>query len=572
MSQDAWEAYQHIWVCDTEFLAQPGEIPKPICLVAHDLVTGELVKTWLEEGAFNPPFYDEASLFVAFYASAEMGIISSLGWPRPSAILDLYPEFRIMTNGLGDIKASLLGACALLHIDGGDAIIKDTMRNRILEGPPYSEEEHNQILAYCEKDVLLTTALFQKMRPQIDLPRALLRGRYSWTIARIEQTGVPINTILFQKLVTHWDSLKQGLITKIGSQYGVYEGTTFKTNKFREYLIRHGIEWETTASGLPRLDDNFFKDQAKAHPELQPLRELRYTIGQLRLNDLQVGQDGRNRALLSPFRSKTGRNQPSSSRFVFGNAVWLRNLIQPPEGLALAYIDYSQQEFGIGAWLSEDKNMIAAYESGDPYLAFAKQAGAIPPEGTKQTHPIEREQFKTCTIALNYGMSPESFAKRINSPVAKARELYRLHRETYSRYWQWIENLVDRAKLTGRIKTVYGWSLRTSSQSQRTLQNFPMQATGAEILRIACMLCEEAGISVCAPVHDALLIESPEVTIEEEVNRTIRIMGDASYWALGGLRLRAEAKIIRGGEHFSDPRGEEMWKGVWEVIDELETK
>jgi DNA polymerase I len=51
----------------------------------------------------------------------------------------------------------------------------------------------------------------------------------------------------------------------------------------------------------------------------------------------------------------------------------------------VAYIDWSQQEFGIAAALSGDIAMQAAYGSGDPYLDFAKQAGAVPRHATKTT-------------------------------------------------------------------------------------------------------------------------------------------------------------------------------------------
>ena len=56
----------------------------------------------------------------------------------------------------------------------------------------------------------------------------------------------------------------------------------------------------------------------------------------------------------------------------------------------------------------------------------------------------------------------------------------------------------------------FGWQIHTRDElNDRSLRNFPMQANGAEMLRIACILLTEAGIRVCAPVHDALLIEAP---------------------------------------------------------------
>ena len=46
--------------------------------------------------------------------------------------------------------------------------------------------------------------------------------------------------------------------------------------------------------------------------------------------------------------------------------------------------------------------MLAAYESGDCYLAFAKQAGAVPADATKKSHPAERELFKLCALGVRF--------------------------------------------------------------------------------------------------------------------------------------------------------------------------
>ena len=75
-------------------------------------------------------------------------------------------------------------------------------------------------------------------------------------------------------------------------------------------------------------------------------------------------------------------------------------MIKPPPGYGVAYIDWSQREFGIAAALSEDTAMMAACESGDPYLAFAKQAGAVPADATKASHGPTRELFKQCVLAV----------------------------------------------------------------------------------------------------------------------------------------------------------------------------
>jgi hypothetical protein len=84
--------------------------------------------------------------------------------------------------------------------------------------------------------------------------------------------------------------------------------------------------------------------------------------------------------------------------------VWLRGLIKPPPGYAIAYIDWKQQEFGIAAALSGDTAMQAAYRSGDSYLAFAKQASLAPPGATKDTHRGQRELCKQCVLGVIFGM------------------------------------------------------------------------------------------------------------------------------------------------------------------------
>src|SRR5262249_40988163 len=117
-----------------------------------------------------------------------------------------------------------------------------------------------------------------------------------------------------------------------------------------------------------------------------------------------------------------------------------------------------------------------------------------------------------------------------------------------------------------------GWTLQVTKESNsRSVRNFPLQANGAEMLRLACCYATEAGIQVSAPVHDALLIEAPAENIEEAVRGGMRGMQRASEEVLGGFSLRTEAKIVRHPDRYMDPRGEEMWKTVFAMLDEKDT-
>ena len=300
------------------------------------------------------------------------------------------------------------------------------------------------------------------------------------------------------------------------------------------------------------------------------IRELRHTLSQLRLNDLAVGRDGRNRCLLSPFRATTSRNQPSNSKFIFGPSCWVRSLIKPSEGQAIAYVDWEQQEFGIAAALSGDQAMVQAYSSGDPYLAFAKQAGAVPAGATKSSHLREREQFKICALGVQYGQSAMGLAANLEVSEARARELLLLHRQTYPQFWRWSQAAIDHATLHGWLRTVFGWQVQVGAKpNHRSLGNFPVQANGAEMLRLACCLATERGITVCAPVHDALLVEGPADEIDTVVAQTQAAMAEASRIVLDGFALRSEVKTVRWPDRYSDKRGIQTWETVQGILQEL---
>jgi DNA polymerase-1 len=92
------------------------------------------------------------------------------------------------------------------------------------------------------------------------------------------------------------------------------------------------------------------------------------------------------------------------------------------------------------------------------------------------------------------------------------------------------------------------------------LLNFPAQSHGAEMLRVAVCLLTEAGIAVCAMVHDAVLIEGPLSELEDVVAEAQRLMVKASEAVLSGFRLRTEATVYRYPEHYREPKGAEMWE------------
>jgi hypothetical protein len=72
----------------------------------------------------------------------------------------------------------------------------------------------------------------------------------------------------------------------------------------------------------------------------------------------------------------------------------------------------------------------------------------------------------------------------------------------------------------------------------------------------------ERGVSIVAPVHDAVIVESPDWEIDDAVAETQAAMAEASAVILDGFQLRSDAKIVRWPDRYMDGRGREFWNRV----------
>ncbi len=461
----------------------------------------------------RPPFdVGERSLFVAYFSSAEWNCFLSLGWPLPVRVLDLWCEFRNLLNGSKPPAGWGLLSCLAFHgLDSMDASEKTEMRELAIRGGPFTSEEMAALMDYCQTDVDALDKLLPMMLPKIDFPRAIHRGRYMVAVSAMEHAGVPIDVETLAMFRRQWVPIKTKLIESVDESFGVFDGTTFKQDRFADYLIRHGIPWPETDTGRLALDDDTFRQQAKSYPQVSPLRELRHALSEMKLGKLG---------------SRIGRTEPN-------DVASVRQPIRPEPTVqqqvylwsvrVVAFVDQADtRDVPLPTSIGRNKNLAlrprcpvirqwpkrmrpATRTWNSPRWPVRSQHR--PP---RQSHPAERSAFKVCMLATQYGMSEHGLAAKLNKPVAFARNLLRQHRETFPVFWRWSQSQVDAAMLLGRLQTVFGWTIHTiGGDNPRSLANFPMQANGAEMMRLACSLATEAGITVCCPVHDAILIEAP---------------------------------------------------------------
>jgi hypothetical protein len=340
------------------------------------------------------------------------------------------------------------------------------MRDVILSRSTYTEEEKEAILSYCSSDVdhllnlhtSLSEALKKETLGAFTQDDLMNLSRYMVCCGIMEGHGIPIHVDKAQTLGTNYAEADLALIKGCNAHYPFYTltpankkqraqgmGDTYwkeDYSKFEAYIKDCGLLhlWPRSEKSKALKKDKDTLSDYRGDPVIARLRTCKKSRAQLKYFrpegwleiQKQLGADGRIRVLLSPFGSKTGRNQPSVKKgYLFGMSTWLRPLIGQ-EGKVIVGADFSAQEIGLQAWVSGDDKFMDAYLSGDPYTWMASFAGVFP-EGTSRTHgayldaegapyPKEdqikfkgiRETFKALMLGLGFGMGLTKLAAKMS--------------------------------------------------------------------------------------------------------------------------------------------------------------
>ena len=135
--------YKHQYAIDFEYFGDDGDRVNPVCMVWVDLkdvclddTAPEYHRAWRDEllEMKKPPFpIGEDSVVWSYYWPAEGSAFKALDWEQPENIVDLFAEFRNITNGR-QVKngSSLLGAMTWYGCPSMASEMKETMRDLIL--------------------------------------------------------------------------------------------------------------------------------------------------------------------------------------------------------------------------------------------------------------------------------------------------------------------------------------------------------------------------------------------------------------------------------------------------------
>lgn len=258
---------------------------------------------------------------------------------------------------------------------------------------------------------------------------------------------------------------------------------------------------------------------------------------------LKVSSNGRCFSPVKPYATTTGRNSTSSNQYPLSIKAELRKWIKPSENRCLIHLDFYRQEIGIAAALSLDINLLDLYQHGDPYAWFAKQC----------EYEIELKKAKRAFIAFQYGAKPSiALAKKMSLPANIVMHLHTIHQATFKQYWLWTDAVIENAFADGYLSLPDGWRARvTKYSSLLSIINWPIQATGAQLLRnVVC----ELGQHNVYPIglnHDAVVLECSSNEATELGNKAKTLMQVASRQLLG-LELGVSIDIGQPGQSLFD--------------------
>jgi hypothetical protein len=555
--------------------------PDLVTLFAKEIRSGRTVRMRLSDllAAGRLPFGDRPDTLVESYSAvAELACCLAAGVKMPRNVICTYAESCAHINGmeiegLTEKRPTLLEACELFGIPHMSKERKTAARDLILKKSPseYTTEDWAVVEDYNADDVETDIKLFENRAPSIDLGVALSRGEYSKAVALMEHVGLKVDASYVRDLAAAWQELRMHYIRELDT-LGLYdeEGSWCDDRMTALIDYREWKDWPQTPTGKYALSRKVFGKMVERHPELKQTQKLRDQIAELRLGAFvnTVGADGFSRCPIMPWWTRTGRNQPQGRDLVFllSLPAWTHGLIQPPEGYGIACLDWIAQEFGLGAGLSKDPEMIADFQSGDPHMGLAIRIGLAPEGATKKSHREIRDLVKPISLGIPYGISKHGVASQTGKSKHWAQGVLATVRHKYRVYFKWQENVVMQAIFDQGIVSPLGFPMAVHEYTlQRALKNYLHQAGGADMLRLAIVAGVAARVIPVAPVHDSVWIMAPLRELDDAIATMSRIMVQASAIVTGGLEIPVElsAKVCwpncLGDVRPADAKGQALW-------------
>ena len=366
----------------------------------------------------------------------------------------------------------------------------------------------------------------EKLLTDIEIP-------LSYVLVSMEKQGVAIDKAALEefgkRLTAEAEDIEQQIYVCAGEAFNISSPKQLGAILFDKLGLPSGKKtktgYSTNAEVLEGLKD--YDPIVELVLNYRTLTKLNstYAAGLLKV----IADDGRIHTTYKQTETRTGRissAEPNIQNIPVRTELGreFRRFFVAREGYKLVDADYSQIELRLLAHISDDKNMIEAFKSGeDIHTITASQVFNQPVEWVT---PELRSSAKAVNFGIVYGIGAFSLSKDINVSVKQADEYIKAYLKKYSGVADYMEKTTSDAKKNGYVTTMFGRrryvpelsmsNKNVQAMGKRIAMNTPIQGTAADIIKLAMVKVysrlkkELPDAKLILQVHDELIVEAKE--------------------------------------------------------------
>ena len=371
-------------------------------------------------------------------------------------------------------------------------------------------------------------------------------------LVSMEKAGIGVDLDAFKDFLDdvagQLSALTRSIIEHAGEEFNIRSSQQLASVLFDKLEIKAGAK---TSTGQRSTANQVLEKIRDAHPIVEDILEYRM-LEKLRSTYLEplpklVDDASRLHTHFNQLATATGRLSSSKPnlqnipiRGKYGPRM--RSCFTATQGNLLAAADYSQIELRVLAHFSKDPELLDAFRNDEDI--HTRTAALIMDKTAEEVQDDERRNAKTINFGLIYGMGVQKLARELKIKQTEAKEFTERYFEKLATLKKYYESVVKDAEEHGFVTTLAGRrrllpelhsrNNMQASEARRQAVNTVIQGTAADIIKMAMVAAhkdkklKELGARIILQVHDELIIEAPEATIEEAGKRLVEIMQGAA--------------------------------------------
>lgn len=373
-----------------------------------------------------------------------------------------------------------------------------------------------------------------------------------YILADMEQAGILID----ENEIRHTADVLKNHVETILSQICSIAGENINPNSPKQmaaYLYEKlALKGAKKNKSGYSTDEETLKDLLIAYPEHEKFlslvlkyRELNKLLSTYTLNLLEfVKEDKRIHTEFKQTGTATGRlssinpnmqNIPQKGEY----GEILRGAFKAKTGYKLVSFDYSQIELRILAHMSQDENLLKAFNNNDDIHSLTALK-IFHLSSIKQVSPEIRRIAKAVNFGILYGLSAFGLSRDTKVTRKEAQNFIDGYFALYPKVKEFIESIINQTKEHGFCSTILGRkrfiqdinsrNANLRMRAERMAINAPIQGSAADIIKLAMIACNKyindnnINAKSILQIHDELIFEVEESVVDKFMEEVKNIM------------------------------------------------